>query len=37
MLSFYIVIGLFAALNVVLEYKRDLMMLQQNSYRNDRY
>ncbi len=37
MLSFYIVIGLFAALNVVLEYKRDLMMLQQNNYRNDRY
>lgn len=37
MLSFYIVIALLAALNVIYEYKRDLMMLQQNSYRNQRY
>lgn len=37
MLSFYIVIALLAALNVLFEYKRDLMMLQQNSYRNNRY
>lgn len=26
-----------AAINVVFEFKRDLMMLQQNSYRNERY
>ena len=37
MLLFYIIIVLLAALNVVYEYKRDLMMLQQNSYKNDRY
>lgn len=37
MLSFYIVIAILAAVNVVFEFKRDLMMLQQNSYRNERY
>lgn len=37
MLAFYIVIALLALLNTALEYKRDLMMLQQNSYRNERY
>ena len=37
MLSFYIIIALFAGVNVALELKRDLMMLQQNSYRNERY
>lgn len=37
MLLFYIIIVLLAALNIVYEYKRDLMMLQQNSYKNDRY
>ncbi|MDE7457621.1 MAG: hypothetical protein K2M77_02035, partial [Muribaculaceae bacterium] len=37
MLSFYIVIAVLVALNLLLEYKRDLMMLQQNSYRNQRY
>lgn len=37
MLSFYIIIALLAAINVLFELKRDLMMLQQNSYRNERY
>lgn len=37
MLIFYIVIAALAAVNIILEYKRDLMMLQQNSYRNRRY
>lgn len=37
MLSFYIIIALLAGINVALELKRDLMMLQQNSYRNERY
>ena len=33
---FYIV-PIFAVINLLLELKRDLMMLQQNSYRNERY
>ncbi len=37
MLAFIIIAILLAIINVVLEFKRDLMMLQQNSYRNDRY
>ena len=37
MLSFYIVITLLAGINVLFELKRDLMMFQQNSYRNERY
>ena len=36
MLSFYIVITLLAGINVLFELKRDLMMFQQNSYRNER-
>ncbi|MDE6122322.1 MAG: hypothetical protein K2F76_03690, partial [Duncaniella dubosii] len=37
MLALIIIAILLAIINVVLEFKRDLMMLQQNSYRNDRY
>lgn len=37
MLSYYIVIAALAAINIVFELHRDLMMLQQNSYRNLRY
>lgn len=37
MLSFYIVIAALAAINMFFELHRDLMMLQQNSYRNLRY
>lgn len=37
MLSFYIVIAVLAAINILFELHRDLMMLQQNSYRNLRY
>lgn len=37
MMYFYILIALLAFANVLYELKRDLMMLQQNSYRNERY
>lgn len=37
MLACIIIAIVLAVINVVLEFKRDLMMLQQNSYRNDRY
>lgn len=37
MLACTIIAIVLAVINVVLEFKRDLMMLQQNSYRNDRY
>lgn len=33
----FIIIALFALCNMLLEYKRDLMMMQQNSYRHERY
>ena len=33
----FIIASIFAFINVLLELKRDLMMLQQNSYRNERY
>lgn len=35
--AYYIVIAVLAALNIVMELHRDLMMFQQNSYRPDRY
>ena len=37
MLAVTIIAIVLASINVVLEFKRDLMMLQQNSYRNERY
>lgn len=37
MVTFYAVIALLVAINVIFELHRDLMMLQQNSYRNLRY
>ncbi len=37
MLAIGIIAIVSAAINVVFEFKRDLMMLQQNSYRNERY
>lgn len=37
MLVIGIIAIVLAAINVVLEFRRDLMMLQQNSYRNERY
>ena len=37
MLSISIIAIVIAVVNVVLEFRRDLMMLQQNSYRNERY
>ncbi|MDE7145213.1 MAG: hypothetical protein K2O30_03575 [Duncaniella sp.] len=37
MLALGIIAIILAAINVILEFKRDLMMLQQNSYRNERY
>ncbi len=33
----FLIIALFALANMLLEYKRDLMMMQQNSYRPERY
>ena len=33
----FIIVSLITIINVLLELKRDLMMLQQNSYRNERY
>jgi len=36
-LTSYIVVLILIAANLFAEYKRDLMMMQQNSYRNDRY
>ncbi|MDE6860849.1 MAG: UDP-N-acetylmuramoyl-tripeptide--D-alanyl-D-alanine ligase [Duncaniella sp.] len=37
MLALGIIAIILAAINVILEFRRDLMMLQQNSYRNERY
>lgn len=37
MLVFSIIATIIAFIGVVVEFRRDLMMLQQNSYRNDRY
>lgn len=37
MLAVTIIAIVLASINVMLEFKRDLMMLQQNSYRNERY
>ncbi len=33
----FVVIAVFSAVNLLVEFKRDLMMMQQNSYRIDRY
>ena len=37
MTVFYIIVTLCVVLNLIAEFSRDIMMMQQNSYRNDRY